>query len=149
MTTIKKYSLRLKEEPESYQLNQCVVNQPEDAAEVFCNILDLDKRPQETLAMITIDVKNQVTGIMEVSTGTLSSSAVHPRDVFQRAILQNAAGIIIAHNHPSGIPDASSQDIQLTQKLVQAGDIIGIDLLDHIIIGDKHNYISMQERDMM
>jgi DNA repair protein RadC len=77
-----------------------------------------------------------VIGYYEVSRGTLDSTLVHPREVFKAAILANAAAIILTHNHPSGDPTPSPDDLALTQRLVQAGQIIGIDVLDHVIVGD-------------
>jgi len=82
---------------------------------------------------------------MPVSTGTLATASVHPRDVFQRAILANAAAIICVHNHPSGIPEPSKDDIFLTKRLNEAGKYIGIDVLDHVIIVDDVTYYSMKE----
>jgi DNA repair protein RadC len=81
-----------------------------------------------------------------VTSGGLSSSIVHPREVFQRAILQGAAAIILCHNHPSGSTEPSQDDIKVTNKLVQAGKIVGIEVLDHIIIGDS-SFRSMKQHD--
>ena len=86
-----------------------------------------------------------MTGLFEVSTGTLNSSLVTPREVFKRAILQNAAGIVLGHNHPSGNVDASGDDINITQKLVKSGKILGVNVVDHIIVGNEGNYSSMKE----
>jgi DNA repair protein RadC len=98
---------------------------------------------EEVLLMISLNTKNRVTGLFEVSRGTLSASLVHPREVFKRAILNNASSIIIAHNHPSGDLKPSREDIELTRKLMDAGRILGISLLDHIIIGDDDYYSLM------
>ena len=95
--------------------------------------------------LITLDTKNNITGIFTVSTGSLNASIVHPREVFKRAVLQNAASIIICHNHPSGDPTPSQEDINTTKRIYDAGKILGIELLDHIIIGDN-DYISLKER---
>lgn len=77
--------------------------------------------------------------------GSLNSSIIHPGDIFKTALAESAAAIIIAHNHPSGDPAPSKEDIEISRQLVQAGDILGIQLLDHIIIGDN-NYISLSEK---
>jgi len=149
MINIQKYSLRVvKEKGGRYDLERKVTN-PESAKNVFVDVLDLDKRTEEVFAIITLDVQSQITGVFEVSTGTLTSSLVTPREVFKRAILQNAAGIVLAHNHPSGITDASADDISVTKKLQKAGKIIGINVVDHIIIGSRDNFISMKEENLM
>ena len=146
MKRITKFNVRLIKESESeYNLDNERVTNPATAVELFNKVLDLDCRMQEVFAMITLDIKNQVTGIFEVTTGGLSSSIAHPREVFQRAILQGAASIIIAHNHPSGVPEPSADDIKITKKLVDAGDIIGIEVLDHVVIGDNV-HTSMREK---
>jgi DNA repair protein RadC len=83
-----------------------------------------------------LDQKNKVIGIHTVSMGSLTASVVHPREVFKPAILSNAAAIILAHNHPSGQPQPSQEDRVLTVRLVTAGKLLGISILDHVIIGD-------------
>jgi DNA repair protein RadC len=149
MINIQKYSLRVvKEKGGRYDLERKVTN-PESAKNVFVDVLDLDKRTEEVFAIIILDVQSQITGVFEVSIGNLSSSLVSPREVFKRAILQNAAAILLGHNHPSSIPDPSSDDIQVTKKLIKAGEIIGIKVMDHIIVGSKDNYVSMKERNVI
>jgi DNA repair protein RadC len=81
--------------------------------------------------------------------GTLHSSLVHPREVFKAAILSNAAGFILAHNHPSGELTPSKDDIAVTERIKEAGDLLGIDLLDHIIVGDGKRYTSFREQGLM
>ncbi|MFW6015355.1 MAG: JAB domain-containing protein [bacterium] len=143
---IQKYSLRIvKETGGRYDLNK-VIKSPKDALKTFVEVLDMNIRPEEVFAIITLDIKNQITGVFEVSVGTLFSSYVHPREVFKRAILQNSAAIILGHNHPSGIPDPSKDDINITKKLMNGGDILGIDVLDHVIVGNNETYISMKEK---
>jgi len=100
------------------------------------------KRKEHFLTLL-LDTRNQLIKIAEISIGSLDTSIVHPREVFREAISASAASVILAHNHPSGDPEASEDDIRLTKKLVEAGEIIGIDVLDHIIIGDK-NYLSLK-----
>ena len=86
--------------------------------------------------MLLLNRKNAVIGINTVSVGSITASVVHPREVFKPAILANAAAVICAHNHPSGDPQPSNEDRALTTRLVQAGKLLGIDGLDHVIIGD-------------
>ena len=100
------------------------------------------KRKEHFLTLL-LDTRNQLIKVAEISIGSLDTSIVHPREVFREAISASAASVILAHNHPSGDSEASEDDIRLTKKLVEAGEIIGIDVLDHIIIGDK-NYLSLK-----
>jgi DNA repair protein RadC len=81
----------------------------------------------------------------EVSRGTLDATLVHPREVFKAALLANAATIVLAHNHPSGNPAPSPDDMALTRRLIDAGRLLGVDVLDHIVIGDGR-YVSFRER---
>ena len=146
MVNIQKYSLRVvKETGGRYDLSK-VIKSPKDAFRIFVEVLDMHIRPEEVFAIITLDIKNQITGVFEVSVGTLTSSQVHPREVFKRAILQNSAAIILGHNHPSGIPDPSKDDINITNKLMEGGKLLGIDVLDHVIVGNNVTYISMKEK---
>jgi DNA repair protein RadC len=96
--------------------------------------------PQEHLVAICVDARSRVIGISEVSRGTLSASLVHPRETFRTAILLNAAGLIVAHNHPSGDSSPSPDDRDTTRRLVRASEIIGIPLLDHVIIADGSRF---------
>jgi DNA repair protein RadC len=145
MVNIQKFSLRVvKENGGRYDIDK-IINNPIAARNLFIEVAELDKRPEEVFVMATIDVRNKVTGLFEVSTGTLNSSLVTPREVFKRAILQNAAGIVLGHNHPSGNIDASSDDINITKKLVKSGKILGVNVVDHIIVGNEGNYSSMKE----
>ena len=81
--------------------------------------------------------------------GSLNVSVVHPREVFKRAILQNANSIILMHNHPSGDPTPSKEDIDMTDRLIEAGELLGIRVLDHIVIGDENNYISLKQENLL
>ena len=100
------------------------------------------KKKEHFLALL-LDIRNQLIKVVEVSVGSLDASIVHPREVFKEAISASAASVIFVHNHPSGDPEASDDDINLTKRLAEAGEIVGIDVLDHIIIGDK-NYLSLK-----
>jgi len=121
------------------------INSPSDFYNVALKVLELDERAEESLFMATLDTKNNITGIFEVSRGSLNSSIVHPREVFKRAVMQNAASIILYHNHPSGDPTPSQDDIDTTKRIVESGEILGIALLDHLIIGEN-KYISLKEK---
>lgn len=95
---------------------------------------------REQMAVAFLDAKHRVIGVGIVSIGSLTASIVHPREVFKPAIVSNAAAIIICHNHPSGVSEPSPEDVSLTSRLTQAGDILGIRLLDHVILGDSTHY---------
>jgi DNA repair protein RadC len=92
---------------------------------------------------ILLDTRNKVIKSVEISVGSLDSSIVHPRELFKEAISASASSIIAAHNHPSGNPEASQDDIKLSRRLKEAGELVGIELVDHIIIGDGR-YISLK-----
>ena len=100
----------------------------------------LHDESSEVFAILCLSTKHHVLGYHEVSRGTLDATLVHPREVFKAALLANAAAIILAHNHPSGDPSPSADDVQLTRRLVDAGALLGVDVLDHIIVGDGRYY---------
>ena len=119
------------------------ITSPQDAADLVMNEMrDLKK---EILRVLILNTKNIVTGTVDASVGTLSSSIVHPRDIYRDAIRRSAASIILVHNHPSGDPTPSGDDINSTRRVKEAGKIIGIELLDHIIIGEGR-FISLKEK---
>jgi len=109
---------------------------------------DLRYQKKEHLKSLLLDTKNRVLAIKTVSIGDLSSSIVHPREVYKDAVLASAASIIIAHNHPSGDPTPSAEDVAVTKRLIQSGEIMGIDLLDHIVLGDG-TFVSLKERGLI
>ncbi|KKN14361.1 hypothetical protein LCGC14_0996900 [marine sediment metagenome] len=102
----------------------------------------------EVLYALLLDCQNDVRGLVEVSRGTLNASLVHPREVFRLAIVYGAAGVIVAHNHPSGTPTPSADDKAITTQLADAGRILDIPLYDHIIITDD-NYFSFAEAGLL
>ena len=102
---------------------------------------------QELLLVISLDTKNNVISIDEVFKGSLNSSVAHPREIYKTAISNSAARIIIAHNHPSGNTEPSDADISFTNRIVDAGELLGINCLDHFILGD--NYFSLRENGLM
>lgn len=117
------------------------IKQPTDVAEMVKAYLQGVDR--EHFVVVMLDTKNKVIGINTVSIGSLAMSIAHPREVFKPAILANAASIILAHNHPSGDPSPSNEDIKVTKNLVEGGQLLNIGVLDHIILGDTH-YLSMK-----
>ena len=119
------------------------ISSPNDAYEMIREQLkDLDR---EQFIIACLNTKNEPTNITVVSVGSLNKAIVHPREVFKTAILSNAASIMAFHNHPSGETTPSQQDIQLTNRLYEAGELLGIKLLDHLIIGDG-TFTSLKEK---
>lgn len=135
----------VKEKSISYENRK--ISSPDDA-QYLCRRF-LDELDREQLIVVSLDTKNQPTSIHVASIGSLNSSIVHPREVFKVAILSNANSIIIAHNHPSGDPTPSKEDISITQRLKEVGKLIGIDLIDHIIIGEEKRFTSLKEKGLL
>lgn len=134
----------VKESTQMYSKKQ--VKRPYDIYELAAQYLGgLDR---EHFVIIMLNTPNQIIGINTVSIGNLNSVPVHPREIFKPAIVAGAAGIILVHNHPSGIAQPSQDDIVLTQRLVSVGELIGIPVVDHIILGDN-TYISLKEGGMI
>ncbi|MFJ7405094.1 MULTISPECIES: DNA repair protein RadC [unclassified Lysinibacillus] len=119
------------------------VRSPQDAAAYL--MPDMTSLSQEHFVVLFLDVKNQIIHKKTIFIGGLNASIVHPREIFREAVKRSAASIICAHNHPSGVPTPSPEDIEVTKRIQEAGFIIGIELLDHIIIGD-HQFISLKEK---
>lgn len=116
----------------------------ERAAEVLKTVIGNTDR--ETAVVLCLDVRNRINAINIVSIGIVNATLTHPREVFKAAILSNAVGIIFAHNHPSGDTTPSIEDEQKTKQLIEAGKILGIDVLDAIIIGDGNFYSFREEK---
>lgn len=119
------------------------IRSPEDAANFLMQ--DMTSLQQEHFVCLFLNVKNQILHRKTIFVGSLNASIVHPREIFREAVKRSAASIICAHNHPSGVPTPSPEDIDVTMRLYEAGKIVGVDLLDHVIIGD-HQFISMKEK---
>lgn len=126
-----------------YALDKVKINQPNTIADLFMD--EMRYLQKEHFRIVLLDTKNQIIVTEEISVGTLNASIVHPRDVFKVAIKRNANSIILIHNHPSGDPTPSREDINITNRLADVGNLVGIKVLDHIIIGDN-KYISFKER---
>ncbi|WP_372814276.1 RadC family protein [Paenibacillus sp.] len=139
-------SLRMVREKTSLLYPNRVIRSPKDAADLFRQFIgDLDR---ETFCIMCLDTKNQPTAMHQVSTGSLNASIVHPREVFKLSILSNSSSLVCCHNHPSGQPDPSPEDVEITERLRDSGCLLGIELLDHIILGDGM-FVSMKERGLM
>ncbi|WP_054951466.1 RadC family protein [Numidum massiliense] len=122
------------------------IRSPQDAADLMMD--ELQHLQQEHFVCLFLNTKNEVLAKETVFVGSLNASIVHPREVFKRAISRVSAAIICLHNHPSGDPTPSREDRYVTKRLKQAGELIGIDVLDHIIIGEQRFY-SMKDNGLM
>ena len=115
------------------------VRRVRDAAQVYEAFREeFGRLDREMFVVLLLDGKNQVLGFNIVSIGSLTAALVHPREVFKPVILANAAAVILLHNHPSGSAEPSAEDRALTTRLEQAGELLGINVVDHIIVGDGH-----------
>jgi DNA repair protein RadC len=119
-------------------------NAPSEVARVLRPLLE--NEPAEVFVALLLNGKNAIQGVAEISRGTLTWAVVHPREVFGPAIREGAGAVIVAHNHPSGDPIPSPQDIELTKRLQAAGELLGIPLLDHLVIGSGGKFTSLRER---
>lgn len=108
----------------------------------------LRNQNREVFLVLLLNARHEAIGVETVSVGSLNASIVHPREVFQPAILHSAASIILAHNHPSGDPEPSEEDLTITKRLVQVGEIVGIAVLDHVIIA-KRGVVSLRARQLL
>ena len=123
------------------------VTTPQEAARVLAQYVGESDREQFVVALLT--VRHRLIGLHTVSVGCLTSSLVHPREVFKPALLASAAALVVAHNHPSGDPEPSAEDIALTRRLVSAGTLLGIEVLDHVILGEDGRHVSLKERGLV
>lgn len=131
---------------ENENLKTPSITSPDEIAKLIRSHIAEYKK--EHFILVSFDTRNRVIEVDKVSVGTLTASLVHPREVFKDAIRRHAASIIVAHNHPSGDTEPSEEDIKITKRLSEAGRIMGIELLDHIIITNNH-YYSFKEKGMM
>jgi DNA repair protein RadC len=122
-----------------------VLKSPEDVAAVVRS--QLKGKKKEHFLVLCLDTRNRLINHKLVSIGSLDTSIVHPREVFKEAVSSSAASVIFVHNHPSGDPEPSKEDVELTKRLAKAGEVIGIDVLDHIIVCDN-NYLSLKAKNL-
>lgn len=120
-----------------------VVKSPADAANLLS---DMNVMEQEVMRTLLLDTKNRVLAIKTVYTGSVNTTVIRVAELFKEAIRQNCAAIIVAHNHPSGDPSPSPEDVAVTRELVQAGKLLDIDVLDHLVIGAGQKFVSLKER---
>lgn len=122
------------------------VNSPQISAEILMPLLQ--QRRREHFLILLLTTKKNIIGYHEVSVGSLNASIVHPREIFNVPLRESAASIILAHNHPSGDPTPSQEDLEVTRRLVEAGNILGIHITDHLIIGDGC-YFSFKQKGLL
>jgi DNA repair protein RadC len=139
------FELANRRDIETGKKTKAVIKTPEEAYnQLKARALDKQK---EFFWAIFLDTRNQAIKTAEISVGSLDSSIVHPRELFKEAVAASASSVIIAHNHPSGNPEASQDDIQLTRRLMEVGKIMGIEIVDHIILGDGR-FVSLKREGM-
>ncbi len=134
---------RIATKPKSNRIN---LSSPAEVAGLFLEEMRYYKK--EFFKVLLLNTKNEIIMIEDVSVGNLNSAIVHPREVFSMAVRKSASSVILIHNHPSGNPEPSREDVALTKRLVSAGEIIGIEILDHLIIGDGV-FISFKEKSIL
>lgn len=121
-----------------------IIRSPQDAKKLAqAQIADEDR---EVFLVMMLNTKNHVIGLHRAHVGSLNAAIVHPREVMKCAILNNAASIIVSHQHPSGDPTPSREDIEVTKRLAEAGKILGINVLDHVIVSHTGKYVSLKEK---
>lgn len=121
------------------------MNSPEKVVKLAKYFLQMDQLPEEYLYMVCLNTKLEMISIFELSHGTVNSSVVGVREMFQKALLANAVSVILIHNHPSGDSTPSREDVEITKRMVEAGRIIGVEVLDHIIVGRPY-YSSLKDK---
>jgi DNA repair protein RadC len=142
------YTVKLvKESGVNYSLESSICSS-ETASKLIDGVLDLSSCAVEKFGFVALNTKNKIVGIHVITIGGINQAFVEPREIFQQAILNNAVSIILFHNHPSGDPEPSKADIELTRKLEEAGKLLGIRVLDHIIIGENSRHTSLKSIDM-
>lgn len=142
---INRYRVELvRESAACYELESKQIKNPADAAQVIHTLLDVDSLVVEHFGVLTLDTKNVVIGFHILHIGTLNSAAAHKRNIFQAAILNNAASIIMFHNHPSGDCTPSPEDIEFTKQTAMASKLLGFVLIDHIIVGHSGKSLSLK-----
>ncbi|MCL6522986.1 MAG: DNA repair protein RadC [Firmicutes bacterium] len=122
------------------------IRSPRDAVRMVRPLIERSDR--ERFVALYLSTRRTVHAIHEVGVGDIDSAPAHPREVFTAALLANAAAVIVAHNHPSGDPEPSPDDVAVTKRLVEAGRLLGVELLDHLVIGDRA-YVSLRERGLV
>ena len=147
----KRYKMIMEDAAAYIAVEKPLLDSPEKIADFMRPIVQ--QLTQEVFFVIHLNAKNRLLSFKEATIGLVDKTQIHAREVFRNAILSNCSRIILVHNHPSGEPTPSSQDISCTRQLVEAGKIIGIDVLDHVIVGEKTatnaSHISFRQQNLM
>lgn len=123
---------------------RAAIQSPQDVANLLS--AEMAALDQEHLRVLLLNTKNEVLSIQEIYVGNVNSSVVRPAEIFRPAVRNNTPSIIVVHNHPSGDPTPSREDIAITRTLVSSGELLGIELLDHVVIGSGNRYVSLKEK---
>jgi DNA repair protein RadC len=123
---------------------RATIRSPEDVANLL--MAEMAPLPQEHLKALLLNTKNEVLSVQDIYVGNVNSAVVRPAEVFRPAVRDNAPSIIVVHNHPSGDPTPSPEDVAVTRDLVSAGETLGIQVLDHLVIGSGNRYVSLNEK---
>jgi DNA repair protein RadC len=142
--TIPGFRIALVREPGVKLAERPSLKTPAEAARVLAEYIG--ERDREVFVVALLTIRHRLIGTHTVSVGCLASSLVHPREVMKPAILASAAALVLAHNHPSGDPEPSAEDVALTRRLVAAGQLLGIEVLDHVVLGEAGRFVSLRER---
>lgn len=121
-----------------------MIKGPQDGADIASRFIGRDDR--EVFFVMCLNTKNHVVAVYRCHIGSLNASIVHPREVFKSAILNNAASVIVAHQHPSGDITPSMEDINVTKRLAEAGKLLGIEVLDHLVVNNEGKFTSLKEK---
>lgn len=139
----RKENILIKESSSNYQIDS--MNTPEKIARMLVDLYGLDRRAEEYLYLIAVDAKMHPVGVFEVSHGLANGTFCNPREIFIRALLCGAFGIVIAHNHPSGNVEPSDDDVRSAKRVKEAAALLGVEFMDSIIIGESGSYASLVE----
>ena len=142
-----KKNILVKEKSINYEAE--VLRKPERIVKMMCDVFSLHKMAEEYLYMISFNTKCRVLGVFEISHGDACTSSMGAREIFIRNLLAGATGFVLVHNHPSGDPTPSDTDIMSTNKIKAASQLMGVQLLDHIIIGEDKQYFSFGESGLL
>lgn len=123
-----------------------VIHGPDDVVALVGRKLSREKR--ENFLVLLLNARHEVMFVETVSVGSLNASIVHPREVFRPAVVQSAASVVLVHNHPSGDPEPSEEDLSITKRLVEVGDLLGIGVLDHVVVGSR-GVVSFRSRQLL
>ena len=146
LTSINIYTLKqVRASRRHYEVENCKITCPLACYNAIQDSYDLKSAASEVFGIISLNTKNKLAGLHIIAIGSLDSAYIEPREVFKAAMLNNANAIIAFHNHPSGDPEPSPVDVVITRRLKEAGELLGIKVLDHIVTGEK-GYVSLKER---